>query len=41
VEPGIYLPLELGVRIENIVSATTEGHECLNAEPSPILITIS
>lgn len=41
VEPGIYLPLELGVRIENIVTATTEGHECLNAEPSPTLILIS
>ncbi len=41
VEPGIYLPLELGVRIENIVTATAEGHECLNAEPSPTLITIA
>jgi Xaa-Pro aminopeptidase len=35
IEPGIYLPLELGVRVENIVTCTAEGHESLNAEPPP------
>lgn len=34
VEPGIYLPGELGVRIENILTATEDGNESLNAEPT-------
>jgi Xaa-Pro dipeptidase len=33
VEPGIYLPGEFGIRIENIVAATMSGHESLNEEP--------
>lgn len=33
IEPGIYLPGEFGVRIENIVTATATGHESFNAEP--------
>jgi Xaa-Pro dipeptidase len=33
VEPGIYLPGRFGVRIENIVAATEDGFESLNAEP--------
>jgi Xaa-Pro aminopeptidase len=37
VEPGIYLPGRFGVRIENIVTVTESGHECLNEEPSPTL----
>lgn len=38
VEPGIYLPTRLGVRIENIVTVTADGYESLNEEPSPQLI---
>ncbi len=33
IEPGIYLPGRFGVRIENIVTVTSDGHESLNAEP--------
>ncbi|MFI5386183.1 MAG: M24 family metallopeptidase [Fimbriimonadales bacterium] len=40
VEPGIYLPGRFGVRIENIVAATTDGHESLNREPSSTLIEV-
>lgn len=38
IEPGIYLAGELGVRVENIVVATAEGHLSMNAEPSPVLL---
>lgn len=37
VEPGIYLPGQFGVRIENIVAATADGCLSLNDEPSPAL----
>jgi Xaa-Pro aminopeptidase len=30
VEPGVYLPDEFGVRIEDLVAVTEEGHELLN-----------
>jgi Xaa-Pro dipeptidase len=40
VEPGIYLPGNFGVRIENIVAATQDGHESMNREPSATLIEI-
>jgi len=40
VEPGIYLPGRFGVRIENIVAATQDGHESMNREPSPTLIEV-
>jgi Xaa-Pro aminopeptidase len=33
IEPGIYIPGEFGIRIENIVRVTPEGHESLNEEP--------
>ena len=40
VEPGIYLPGKFGVRIENIVTVTEDGHESLNAEPADELTTV-
>ncbi len=40
IEPGIYLPGQFGIRIENIVTATESGHESLNSEPSPTLIVL-
>lgn len=40
VEPGIYLPQKLGVRIENIVTVTDQGHSSLNAEPAASIIEI-
>ncbi len=33
IEPGIYLPGEFGVRIENIVTVTETGHASFNADP--------
>ena len=38
VEPGIYLPGEFGVRIENIVTVTAGGESSLNAEPSATIL---
>ncbi len=40
IEPGIYLPGKFGVRIENIVMVTADGHESQNAEPPPELLEI-
>lgn len=40
IEPGIYLAGEFGVRIENIVTVTPNGHRSLNEEPSPKLLEI-
>lgn len=40
VEPGIYLPGKLGVRIENIVTVTADGHQSLNAEPAAEIIEV-
>jgi D-alanyl-D-alanine dipeptidase len=36
-EPGIYLPGRFGVRIENIITVTSDGARSLNAPPSPTL----
>ena len=41
IEPGIYLPGKFGVRIENIVAVTEDGHESFNEEPAEELIEIS
>jgi len=41
IEPGIYLPGKFGVRIENIVAVTGDGHESFNEEPSAELIEIA
>jgi Xaa-Pro aminopeptidase len=41
VEPGIYLPGQFGVRIENIVTVTEDGHDSLNVEPPDELVVVS
>lgn len=38
VEPGIYIPGEVGVRIEDLVLATEEGYELLNHYPKELTI---
>ncbi|MCL2069271.1 MAG: M24 family metallopeptidase, partial [Oscillospiraceae bacterium] len=38
VEPGIYIPGEFGVRIEDIVIATREGHENLTRSTKELII---
>ncbi|MFH5836589.1 M24 family metallopeptidase [Proteiniclasticum sp. C24MP] len=38
VEPGIYLEGELGVRIEDLVLVTEEGHEVLNRYPKDLQV---
>jgi Xaa-Pro aminopeptidase len=36
VEPGVYLPGELGVRIEDVVLVTDDGHRVLNGLPKEL-----
>jgi len=40
IEPGIYLPGRFGIRIENIVTVTSGGHESQNVEPAESLVEI-
>lgn len=40
VEPGVYLAGNFGVRIENIVSATADGHISMNADPAAELLIV-
>lgn len=40
VEPGIYIPGKFGVRIENIVTVTEDGHDSLNEEPADELTVV-
>lgn len=40
IEPGIYLPGEFGVRIENIIAMQSEGPESMNVDPSPELLEV-
>ena len=36
VEPGIYVPGAVGVRIEDLVAVTADGHEVLNGLPKAL-----
>jgi Xaa-Pro aminopeptidase len=38
VEPGVYLPGLLGVRIEDLVLVTDDGHEVLNGLPKELTV---
>ncbi|MCW2950963.1 MAG: peptidase [Conexibacter sp.] len=38
VEPGVYLPGELGVRIEDLVVVTDDGYELLNGIPKDLTV---
>ena len=38
VEPGVYLPGAIGVRIEDLVAVTEDGHEVLNGLPKSLQI---
>lgn len=38
IEPGVYFGGELGIRIENIVTVTEDGHASFNVDPSPTLL---
>ena len=40
IEPGVYFPGKFGVRIENIVAVSSDGHESMNADPTPEIIEI-
>lgn len=40
IEPGVYFEGQWGIRIENIVTATANGHDSMNKEPSPDLVEI-
>lgn len=37
IEPGVYLPGQFGIRIENIVTVVVNGCESLNVDPEPVL----
>ncbi len=41
IEPGIYLEGRFGIRIENIVAATADSHESLNAEPPAGIVVLA
>jgi len=38
IEPGIYLPGEMGVRIEDLVIVTENGCEVMNAYPKQLTV---
>ena len=38
VEPGIYLPGEFGVRIEDLIVVTKDGYRNLTSSPKPLIM---
>ncbi|HEY3830513.1 MAG TPA: Xaa-Pro peptidase family protein [Solirubrobacteraceae bacterium] len=38
VEPGVYVPGQVGVRIEDLVAVTADGHEVLNGLPKELTV---
>jgi Xaa-Pro aminopeptidase len=38
VEPGIYLPGEFGVRIEDLIVVTEDGYENLASSPKVLIL---
>jgi Xaa-Pro aminopeptidase len=38
IEPGVYIPGEVGVRIEDLVIVTEDGYENLNSYPKDLEI---
>ena len=38
IEPGIYLPGDIGVRIEDLVIVTNDGCEVLNSYPKELAV---
>jgi Xaa-Pro dipeptidase len=40
IEPGVYFEGQFGIRIENIVTVSEDGHESFNAEPSPEILCV-
>lgn len=40
IEPGVYYPGRFGIRIENIVTCTEDGHRSFNEDPAPELLEV-
>lgn len=38
IEPGVYLPGDVGVRIEDLVIVTEDGREVLNSYPKGLTV---
>ena len=38
VEPGVYVPGAVGVRIEDLVAVTADGHEVLSGLPKALRV---
>jgi Xaa-Pro aminopeptidase len=38
VEPGVYIPGQAGVRIEDLVAVTEDGHDVLSSLPKDLQV---